>query len=72
MKESWKLKWRMIRRIIKSDSCILISTKDRKVHYCFSGKEMVMAGLFLRLKTFVPNWYSQVKKKLGPEYIVKK
>ena len=63
MKDSTKLKWKMIRQILKSDGCILISTTKYRMDYNFAGNDFMLAALFKRLKTFVPNWYAQVHKK---------
>jgi len=65
MKESTKLKFKMIRRIIKSDGCVLITRCEdkNKFHYAYAGRSETMARLFKRLQSFVPNWYAQVKPK---------
>ena len=65
MKESTKLKLKMIRRIIKSDGCVLITRCEgkNKFHYAYAGKSDTMAKLFKRLISFVPHWYAQIKPK---------
>ena len=63
MRESTKLKLRMIRRIIKSDGCVLVTKCGNKFHYSFAGRSDTIARLFKRLQTFVPKWYAQIKPK---------
>ena len=59
MSELFRLKWRMIKQVIKCDDCILISKKDERIGYKFAGRSLMFAQLFHRLNTFVPNWHKQ-------------
>ena len=59
MSHQFRLKWRMIRQILRSDDCILISTKDNEFDFKFAGKSLLFAQLYQRLMSFIPNWYRQ-------------
>ena len=59
MSENIKLKWRIIKQVIKSDNCILISLKNNEFDYKFAGRSLMFAQLFQRLTKFVPHWFAQ-------------
>ena len=59
MKDSTRMKWRMLKQVLRSDNCILISFEDDSFDYRFAGDTLLFAQLFHRLKTFIPKWYQQ-------------
>lgn len=66
MSQQGKLKWKMIKQILKSDDCILISLrKDNKFDFHFAGANYMVCKLFNRLKQFVPNWKAQWKENVS-------
>lgn len=50
-------KWRVIRKAISSDECILITRKNDVTEYYDSTDSIFFSDLFDALKKYIPRWY---------------
>ncbi len=62
MKDRARMKWRMIKAVLKSDNCILIHQVEEGFDYKFAGCNLVYALLFQRLTQYIPKWYKRFVK----------
>ena len=56
MKDSLRLRLRLIWRTITCKNCILVSLKDDEIDCKFSGNSLVLGQLFFHIRDIVPDW----------------
>ena len=52
-----KAKWRMIKRILRSDNSLVVSLEDGDFAYNVAGDDTMFNQLFQRLMTYIPKWH---------------
>ena len=62
MKDRARMKWRMIKAVLKSDNCILIHQGEGGFDYKFAGCNLMYALLFQRLTQYIPKWHKRLVK----------
>lgn len=50
-------KWRIIRKVISSDECILVSRKGDDTEYYDATDSIFFFDLFCAIQRYVPKWY---------------